>query len=519
MTQPPISLPGFDFERLLGSGGYADVYLCVQQLPRRRVAVKVLREASTDAAARARFESEANLMAALSSHPSIVTIHHASVADDGRPYLVMEHCSRPNLAEQCRQRVLSVPEMLQTFVRLSGAIETAHRAGILHRDIKPANVLSTDYGWPALSDFGISSLTGSESHSGALSLPWAPPEAVLGHPLDSRSDVYSLAATAYTVLTGHAPFPETTTDTATAVTRIIRDPVPPTGRSDVPASLERLLSMALAKDPLSRPQSASEFARSLQRIEQEMHLPVTHLDILQSDVIAPLAADDAESTVFTGSRGAGVAPGAASSRADSEDIVDATVMSSRPVVDDSTVFSPRRADDATVMSPRPSVDDATVFSPRQVDDATVFSPRQSDDHTRLVDRTPPPTGGDQEDEHDDATRLTAPAVEDGTLLASSHRSTPAPRHDAVPVIPGGRVASSADDAGAGRVYGVRDAQPAEQIVRWNAPAPQAATPAPATRRRGTRRTGLVVAIVVGTALLGTAVGGIAWLVSGMTETL
>ena len=99
-------------------------------------------------------------MAQLSHHPSIVTIYHAAIAADGRPFLVMEYCSRPGLAERYRQERISVAEALRIGIRLASAVETAHRAGILHRDIKPANVLTTDFGWPALTDFGIAATTG-----------------------------------------------------------------------------------------------------------------------------------------------------------------------------------------------------------------------------------------------------------------------------------------------------------------------------------------------------------------------
>ena len=96
-------------------------------------------------------------MAQLSAHPFIVTIFHADVSADGRPYFVMEYCSGPSLAERYKREPFAVEDALRTGVRLAGAVATAHAAGILHRDIKPANVLTNDYGWPALTDFGISS--------------------------------------------------------------------------------------------------------------------------------------------------------------------------------------------------------------------------------------------------------------------------------------------------------------------------------------------------------------------------
>src|SRR5690606_30214881 len=152
----PPDIPGFTYIQLLGSGGFSDVYLYEQALPRRRVAVKVLLAHATGETARQQFVAEANLMAQLSTHPSIVTIYHADTAADGRPFLMMEYCPRPNRSVRYRSERISVAEAIRIGIRLAGAVETAHRIGILHRDIKPANVLTTDYGWPALTDFGIS---------------------------------------------------------------------------------------------------------------------------------------------------------------------------------------------------------------------------------------------------------------------------------------------------------------------------------------------------------------------------
>ena len=103
MRRPPSSppdLPGYTPLGLLGSGGFADVFLYEQRLPRRKVAVKVLLADDIDVGTRAQFVAEANLMARLSAHPFIVTIFHADVSADGRPYFVMEYCSGPSLSER-----------------------------------------------------------------------------------------------------------------------------------------------------------------------------------------------------------------------------------------------------------------------------------------------------------------------------------------------------------------------------------------------------------------------------------
>jgi len=106
-SAPPV-IDGFEHVSLLGSGGFADVFLYEQHRPRRRVAVKVLLADLLQADALERFDSEANRMAQLSTHPSIVTIYEADVAADGRPYLVMEYCSRPSLAHAYRREPHSI---------------------------------------------------------------------------------------------------------------------------------------------------------------------------------------------------------------------------------------------------------------------------------------------------------------------------------------------------------------------------------------------------------------------------
>ncbi len=280
-SRPP-TIPGLQYVRLLGIGGFADVFLYEQELPRRSVAVKVLLAATLDDEMRRRFRVEADLMARLSHHPSIVTVLHADVADDGRPYLVMEYCAGPSLAERYRAERMPVAEVLRIAIRLACAVETAHRAGILHRDIKPANVLTTDFGWPALTDFGIAATTGAVPGGAVgMSIPWAPAELLSAVPSgDERSDVYSLAATVYSLLAGRTPFevPGGANGAADLVARIERGALPPVGRVDVPARLDRVLAGAMARDPVDRP-TAAALARDLQQVEAGLGLAVTPLDL------------------------------------------------------------------------------------------------------------------------------------------------------------------------------------------------------------------------------------------------
>lgn len=303
-SSTPPDLPGYTAVKLLGSGGFSDVFLYDQELPRRRVAVKVLLTEQLNDSTRAQFVAEANLMAQLSNHPFIVTIFHADVAGDDRPYFVMEYCSGPSLAERYKRERFAVDDALRTGVRLASAIATAHGAGILHRDIKPANVLTNDYGWPALTDFGISSSledelpvhtvtrdldersqatanTGSAPSVG-MSVPWSPPEMFLDEPQpDVRSDVFSLAATLHTLLAGQTPFevrgrPNGTLD---LIGRIERGVITPIDRDDIPRSLLAVLAKGMAPNRADRYASAIDFARALQRVELELGYAPTSIDV------------------------------------------------------------------------------------------------------------------------------------------------------------------------------------------------------------------------------------------------
>ena len=311
-SEPPI-LPGFSHIRLLGSGGFADVFLYEQNMPRRQVAVKVMLADVVTDNVRQMFQVEANLMAQLSSHPSILTVYQASISADGRPYLVMELCSA-QLADRYRRERLPVAEVLRIAVQIGSAIETAHRQGVLHRDIKPSNILTTAYGHPVLSDFGIAAtLSAAPTHDTVgMSIPWSAPEVLLDRtPGTVQSEVWSLAATTYSLLAGRSPF-EITDGPNTSdelIGRITRAKVPAIGRDDVPEALEAVLRRAMSKDPAKRQQSAIELVRELQKVELELGLVPTQADVAVDDWALATVSDPGDRTIVRA-----VTPTAASAR-------------------------------------------------------------------------------------------------------------------------------------------------------------------------------------------------------------
>ena len=317
MSAPPPAphIPGLVHIQPLGSGGYADVYLYEQQSPRMNGAVKVLKRDGLTPAIRRQFVEEANTMAQLADHPYIVQVFRSEQTPDGGAYLVMKYYPPPNLAVRAKRERFGVEEVLRTGIQLASAVETAHRAGIVHRDIKPANVLISQYGAPGLTDFGIAGRgIGQDDHDDdvGVSVPWAPPEILYGQSNgDRRSDVYSLAATLWHLLVGRSPSEQPGGDNSAyaLMPRIRATPVPPTGRADVPLSLERLLAHGMAKKPDARPQSALEFARGLQAVETEQRLartPLVVLDEAGGSVLAeatpttdPVTPDDDRTMVKT----------------------------------------------------------------------------------------------------------------------------------------------------------------------------------------------------------------------------
>lgn len=286
-------IDGLVFVEHLGEGGYSDVFLYERRSPRMKVAVKILKDIRLSEAEHRQFEAEAEAMAELADHPYIVQVFSADTTEDGRPYLVMKFYPGPNLAKRAAQSRLSVAEVLRTGVKISGAVETAHRAGIIHRDIKPANVLVSPYGEPGLTDFGIAGRVADTSADDVgVSIPWSPPEVLDGTSNGSvQADVYSLAATVWHLLVGRSPFevPHGDNSQLALTQRVLRTPPPPTGRAEAPATLDRLLLQAMAKSPANRPRTALEFAQALQSVEQELRFARTEIVVPGLELAGDLA--------------------------------------------------------------------------------------------------------------------------------------------------------------------------------------------------------------------------------------
>jgi serine/threonine-protein kinase PknK len=289
-------IAGYGELTVIGHGASATVYRAVQEGFDRSVALKVLNIDISDRRAQRRFQRERSLNGRLSSHPNVVTILDSGFVDGRYPYLAMELFDQGSLTRQIKDRgPFSVAKTLHIGVRIAGALESAHRLGVLHRDVKPQNILESRFGEPALADFGIASiLEMDQSLTMALTPVHAAPEILEGGEPTASSDVYALASTLYTMLTGAPPFAGPPGEGMLAqLLRITTSDLPTIARSDVPASLIALLRQATAKRPVQRPASASAFGESLQRIQIELGLGRTELPVDDSTTPPmPIRLDD-----------------------------------------------------------------------------------------------------------------------------------------------------------------------------------------------------------------------------------
>ncbi|WP_112299083.1 serine/threonine-protein kinase [Rhodococcus wratislaviensis] len=291
-----LASEGFDDAREIGRGGFGVVYRCLQTALDRTVAIKVL-SSDLDGEDRERFLREQRAMGKLSGHPHVVDILQSGVTRSGRPYIVMPYHSRNSLDAWIRREgPLPWSETLRVGVKLAGALETAHRLGTLHRDVKPANILLTGYGEPQLTDFGIARVTGGFETTSSMitgSPAFTAPEVLRGDAPSASSDVYSLGAALFCLLTGHAAFERRSGERLVAqFLRIATQPVPDLRGEDIPDDVCAAIERAMSEEPTDRPASAAEFGQELRDIERRHGLDVDEMAL-------PAAADEFPRTEHT----------------------------------------------------------------------------------------------------------------------------------------------------------------------------------------------------------------------------
>ncbi|MFX0581214.1 protein kinase domain-containing protein [Nocardia nepalensis] len=272
-----LAAAGFFDAEEIGRGGFGVVYRCVERSLDRLVAVKVL-TSEFRGEDRERFVREQQALGRLSGHPNIVQILQADITSTGQPFIVMPFHSSGSLETRLRTSG-PVPwdEVLSIGERIAGALDAAHAAGTIHRDVKPANILVTDYGEPQLADFGIARVGGGfETSTGHITgtPAFTAPEVLSGAQPSPVTDIYSLAATLFCLLTGHAAFERRTGETVMAqFLRMTTEPIPDLSATAIPAEAVAAIESAMALDPAARPESAAAY-RNLLR-EALRHCGVT----------------------------------------------------------------------------------------------------------------------------------------------------------------------------------------------------------------------------------------------------
>ncbi|MFD6061324.1 protein kinase domain-containing protein [Rhodococcus wratislaviensis] len=279
-----LDAAGFEDALEIGRGGFGVVYRCAQPSLDRTVAVKVLTE-DFDEENRVRFLREQRAMGRLTGHPNIVNVLHVGTTGSQRPYIVMQYHPHGSLETRIRgEGPLRLEEALRLGVKVAGALETAHRLGILHRDVKPGNILLTEYSEPALTDFGIAHIAGGfETAAGTVtgSPAFTAPEVLSGESPSPASDIYGLGATMFCAVTGHAAFERRSGEQVIAqFLRIATQPLPDLREQGIPVGVSSAVERAMATDPRSRPVSAAEFGDELRQIQLELGFPVDEMALL-----------------------------------------------------------------------------------------------------------------------------------------------------------------------------------------------------------------------------------------------
>ncbi|MEM6795702.1 MAG: serine/threonine-protein kinase [Acidobacteriota bacterium] len=299
--RPPERIGGFRILEELGQGGMGVVYLALRDDEfQQRVALKVVKRGMDTDEILDRMRRERQILAKL-EHPSIARLIDGGSTEDGRPFFAMEYVEGHALLDWCRRERLGLNQRIELFLEICGAVDHAHRSLIIHRDLKPSNILVTESGTAKLLDFGIAKVlaapAGGELRTATgqvlLTPDFASPEQVLGEPLTTATDVYSLGVLLFCMLTGDHPYREKV-QSLPGLYRFAEEGTVPRASSRVlqtrsveegedlgaaaglelrPAQLARslrgdlddILAMALRREPERRYPSVAELAEDLRR--------------------------------------------------------------------------------------------------------------------------------------------------------------------------------------------------------------------------------------------------------------
>ena len=277
-------LGAYEIVREIGRGGMGAVYLArrADEEFEKEVAIKLLKRGTDTDEVLRRFRTERQILARL-EHPNIARLIDAGTTPDGLPYFVMEYVNGARITDFCRDENLNIPQRLELFLKVCAAVHFAHRNLVVHRDLKPGNILITPEREPKLLDFGIAKLLSPDAEFAPMTAQdrqhftpgYASPEQVRGEPVTTVSDVYSLGAILYELLSGRSSHAFATQHpSATELFRVIVEQQPPRASSVAPTAetrrelrgdLDNILRTALRKEPERRYSGATAFADDIRR--------------------------------------------------------------------------------------------------------------------------------------------------------------------------------------------------------------------------------------------------------------
>lgn len=259
---------------VLGKGGMCMVYKAKHLLMNKMVALKMLLpESAADAALVERFKREAQAASSL-NHPNIITVYDLGISPDNKPFMVLDYLEGQSLEQRIDAGPMPLINFLSVFMQVTSALDAAHEAGIVHRDIKPSNIMivntKNQNDVVKVVDFGLAKLMSPDESNHKLTksgevfgtLMYMSPEQCLGHPLDARTDVYSVGCTMYEAVTGKPVFTGNTPYELMSK-HIQSDPDEFPAVVEVPKMLQDIIRKSLAKDREKRHQSMRELQQDL----------------------------------------------------------------------------------------------------------------------------------------------------------------------------------------------------------------------------------------------------------------
>ncbi len=268
--------------REIGRGGMGAVFLAerADDQYQKQVAIKLIKRGTDTDSVLRQFRKERQILASL-EHPNIARLLDGGTTDDGLPYFVMEHIDGLPIDEYCNTHALSVVERLKLFREVCAAVSHAHRHLVIHRDIKRSNILITAEGVPKLLDFGIAKILQQSDEQPQVTMTavrpmtpeYASPEQMLGQPVTTASDVYSLGVVLYELLCGRSPY-QFTSQSPHEMMRVINDTEPKKPSTAIAGDgnpkllrgdLDNIVLMALRKEPARRYQSVEQLSEDIRR--------------------------------------------------------------------------------------------------------------------------------------------------------------------------------------------------------------------------------------------------------------